>query len=111
MSGVIGRADEFYRARVMRLDETDVPDLDWRDDVLYRRTASEPVDERDVWRVEAVDVEDDENVTVLETFADAEGAYAWLETVETDLSEMTRSEFERTYFPGDEDSEAGPKPS
>jgi hypothetical protein len=99
VSGAIGRADDFYRLRVMRVDEGDVPELEWRDDVLYRRPAGAAPDEYDVWRVEAVDVDDEESVTVLASFATAEEAHENLETVSEDLASMTRSEFERTYFP------------
>lgn len=99
MSEAIGGAADFYRLRVLRVDESDVPDLDWRDDVLYRRTQAEQPQEYDVWRVEAVDVDDDECVVVLGRFDTAEDAHEWVETVEDDLAVMTRSEFERTYFP------------
>ncbi|HEY3318720.1 MAG TPA: hypothetical protein VGK50_09890 [Coriobacteriia bacterium] len=105
MSGIIGNADDFYRVRLMRVDEADVPDLDWREDILYRRPPSDEPGEYDLWRVEAVD--EVEHVTVMSTFDDVEEAREWLATVEEDLSAMTRSEFEQAYFPGDEDGPGG----
>ena len=45
MAEVIGGADEFYRLRVTRVDEGEPPDLEWRDDVLYRRPPEESLDE------------------------------------------------------------------
>lgn len=100
---VIGGADDFYRLRVIRVDEGDVPDLEWREDILYRRAPAQASDEYDVWQVQAVD--DDENVTVVASFSSAEEAHGWMEDTEDDLHDMTRSQFERAYFPGDE---AGP---
>ena len=103
MSNVIGNASDFYRLRVIRLDEGDVPEMEWRDDVLYRRSDAASPDEYDVWRVEAVDVEDDENVTLIGTFDTVEDAERWVDTAGDDLSTMTKSEFERTYFPSETD--------
>jgi hypothetical protein len=96
---VIGNADEFYRLRVIHVDEGDVPDLEWRDDILYRRPAGQPTEEYDVWRVEAVDLDDDERVTVLGKFGTADEAHAAYDSLSDDLAVMTRAEFERAYFP------------
>jgi hypothetical protein len=104
VAGAIGRADDFYRLRVVRVDEGEVPDLDWREDILYRRPPADEPEEFDVWRVEAVDVDDDENVAVLASFASAEDAHDWLETVGDDLGLMTKSEFEHTYFPNEDET-------
>jgi hypothetical protein len=106
VAGAIGSAGDFYRVRVMRVDEGEAPDLDWRDDILYRRPPADAPQEVDVWRVEAVDVDDDENVVVLASFSSGEDAHEWLETVEEDLAAMTRSQFESAYFPEEEESEA-----
>lgn len=98
---VIGRADEFYRLRVLRVDASDSPDLEWRDDILYRRPPADHVAEGEVYRVEAVELDDEDVATPLSAFGSSDEAYAWLETSATDLSEMTKSEFEHTYFPDD----------
>ncbi len=103
MGNVIGSAEEFYRLRLTRVDEGDAPDLEWRDDILYRRPPADEVDEHDVWRVEAVSVDDDEDVTVIGRLSSSEEAHDALETAVEDLGLMTRSEFERTYFPAEED--------
>lgn len=104
MSGIIGGAADFYRLRVIRYDESDEPDLEWRDDILYRTPPAQQVQEYDVWRVEAVDVDDDDRVVALASFQTDDEARSFLSAVEEDLAVMTRSEFERTYFP---DQDAG----
>lgn len=36
MPKIFGKASDFYRARILTLEEEIPPDFDWRDDVLYR---------------------------------------------------------------------------
>lgn len=97
----IGDASDFYRLRVLRVDDVDLPDMEWRDDILWRRPPATSIDESEVWRVEAVDVDDDENVTVIGVFVDPADAHEALATAEEDLAELTRSAFEERYFPAD----------
>jgi hypothetical protein len=98
MGDIIGSAGDFYRLRVIRIDDSEMPEMEWRDDILYRRPPADLPEEYDVWCVEAVDVDDDERVTVLSRLPSADDARAWLETAAEDLAVMTKSEFERTYF-------------
>jgi hypothetical protein len=101
---VIGNAADFYRLRVIHVDEGEAPDMEWRDDILYRSPQAVPPEEYDVWRVEAVDLADEETVAVVGAFDTNEDAERWLDTVADDLSVMTKSEFERTYFKGQDDA-------
>jgi len=101
MARVIGNAADFYRLRVMRVDESDPLEFEWREDILYRRPPEEDVDEYELWRVEAVHVDDEEDVTELGTFESAPAAHAWMTETLEDLAEMTKSEFEDTYFAAD----------
>lgn len=99
MARVIGNADDFYRIRMMRVDESDELDLEWREDILYRRPATDDPDEYELYRVEAVRNDDDEVTVSLATFETKEEAYTFSRVVSEDLAEMTKSEFEDTYFP------------
>lgn len=98
MARVIGNADEFYRLRVVRVDAGDSPDLEWRDDILWRRPPADTLSEEDVYRVEAVLIDDEESAKVLAEFDTSSDAQEWLESAEGDLYEMTKTEFEDTYF-------------
>ena len=98
MARVIGNADEFYRLRVIHMNESDELDLDWRDDIAYRRPPMQRVDEYESFRVEAVLIDDEEVVTLLGTFDTQDAAYAFASSAGEDLDEMTKSEFEDTYF-------------
>jgi hypothetical protein len=95
----IGGADDFYRLRVIRVDATDGVDLEWRDDILYRRPPVGDLSESESFTVEAVMLDDDEVAVPLGTFANAEAAHEWLEDLTDALAEMTKSEFEDAYFP------------
>ena len=99
MGKAIGSASDFYRLRVIRVDATDGLDLEWRDDILYRRPPADDTSESHSFTVEAVVLDDDDVSVALATFAQAEDAYAWLEDACDALGEMTKSEFEESYFP------------
>jgi hypothetical protein len=95
----LGAASDYYRIRIMHVDDSDTPDFEWRDDILWRRPPSVQPGEYEVWRVEAVGIDDDEDVTVIGTFderADAEEAVA---TAAEDILGLTRTQFEERYFP------------
>lgn len=99
MSKTIGSAGDFYRLRVIRVDATDGVDLEWRDDILYRRPPVDALEESRSFKVEAVLLDDDEVTVELGTFDDADAAHAWLEDLTDALGDMTKSEFEDAYFP------------
>jgi hypothetical protein len=99
MPKAIGRAGDFYRLRVMAMDTTDEVDLEWRDDILYRRPDTTLPEDAEAHSVEAVLIDDEEVVVRIATFENRDDAYAWLTEREIDLNAMTRSEFEGAYFP------------
>lgn len=99
----IGSAADFYRLRVRTVDATDAVDLEWRDDILYRRPPGETIQDLEYVAVEAVLLGNDAISYVLATFEDRAEAHAWLAECEEDLAEMTRSEFEAAFFPEGQD--------
>jgi hypothetical protein len=101
MSKVIGAASEFYRLRVSRLDATDEPDLEWRDDILYRKPPKDAPEEIEDWLLEAVSLDEDETAYLIARFAEADQAHALMETVQIDLDTTTRSDFEDQYLTED----------
>lgn len=101
MARGIGAARDFYRLRLMRVDDMEAPEFEWHEDILWRSPKPSPVQERDVCRVEAVSLDDKDKVVVLGTFECNEDAYEALNSAEEELNELTRSEFEERYFPAD----------
>ena len=95
----IGSAADYYRLRVMIVDTADEVDLEWRDDILYRRPPAAAIVDEAGYTVEAVLLDDEDTTFTLATFADTGGAHEWLRAREEDLAEMTKSEFEDAHFP------------
>jgi hypothetical protein len=103
MSGrQIGAASDFYRLRLVHYDESDAPEFEWRDDILWRRPPAQQVGEYEIWRVEAVRLDDEEAVTPVADFGDPSDGHEALAAAEEDLAQMTKGEFEERYFPAEE---------
>lgn len=100
MGRIIGPASDFYRLRIARLDESGEPDLEWRDDVLYRTLPAERVEEHESWVVESVTLDDQEAVTSIVRFDSPDEARAYLDSAQQDLEEMTKSQFEERHLSG-----------
>jgi hypothetical protein len=83
------------------MDESDTPEMEWRDDILWRRPPSQHIEELDLFRVEAVSLDDENDVTPLATFESADDAADALEEAQEALGDMTKSRFEETYFPAE----------
>lgn len=98
---IIGSAADFYRVRVIAIDTTEELDLEWRDDVLYRRPPSQQLDEERKFVVEAVALDDEDRAVTLATFEDGVEANAWATERQDELADLTKSDFEERYFPGD----------
>lgn len=97
---VIGSAEEFWRLRLTRVDTTDDLEFEWRDDVLYRTTPTGSVEETRIYHVEAVRLDDRDVVERLASFDCRDDAESFLGRAETDLAEMTKSQFEAAYVDG-----------
>lgn len=98
MARVFGEAKDFYRLRLIRLDAQGDLEFEWRDDILWRRPQIRVPEDVAEYRVEAVRLDDEEDVAVLASFDDYDEALAWLEQAQADLDEMTTSEFEEAYI-------------
>jgi hypothetical protein len=98
MRQIIGNADEFYRLRVVTFDASDAPDLDWREDILWRRPVTAGVSESVLQRLEAVEIADGETAWTLGEFATTSDAHAAMQEVDFDLRGMTKSQFEDAYL-------------
>lgn len=108
---IIGAANEFWRVRLTRIDEAGEPDLEWRDDVLYRTPPTEQPDYEERFSVEAVLIEDYDTVVCIATFDDRDAAEAFKRRVEEDLAEMTKSQFEAVYLTPPDTCETDEDPS
>lgn len=97
----IGAARDFYRLRVVHVDDSDAPDLEWREDILWRRPPASRSQEYEVYRVEAVALDDDTDVTPLGAFDSSDDAHEALTGAQEDLDDLSRAEFIERYFTGE----------
>jgi hypothetical protein len=103
----IGNADEFWRVRLTRVDTTDGFNLEWHDDILYRAPTVDPGREVEFFHVEAIRVDDPDNVVRVATYADPEEARELLDELKESLSSMSKSEFESAYLQSAEPGDTG----
>ncbi len=99
MARVIGAADDFYRLRVARLDDSAEPDLEWREDILWRDPPKDSPDERESWTLEAVRVDDEEALPIA-AYESSDEAHAALEAIQEEMESLTKSQFEGRYLEG-----------
>jgi hypothetical protein len=107
MIQIIGNADEFWRLRLTRVDTTEGLDFEWHDDILYRSPAVDMGDEVEFFHVEAVRIEDPDEVVRVATFADPDEARAFLGELNEALGQMTKSQFESAYLEGAQPGDTG----
>ena len=98
MGRVIGAAGDFYRLRVTRLDVSGEPDLEWRDDILYREPPATRLAEGESYVLEAISTEADETAFEIARYADSDQAHEAMTRVAEDLEELTKSRFEDRYL-------------
>lgn len=96
MSKIFGKASDFYRARVLTVEEEVMPDFDWRDDILYRTPEGFHSTIRKKYCLQVVELDSRKN-QVLKQYIDRRGANEALSKIEEDLKELTKMEFEKKY--------------
>ena len=107
MVHMIGNADEFWRIRLTRVDTTDHFDFEWHDDILYRAPAIERDEEVEFFHVEAVRLDDSDQVVRVATFEDPDQAKDMVAELKEALGQMSKSQFESAYLEGAEPGDTG----
>ena len=93
----IGGADEFYRARIIEVDEIEPEPFEWRDDIFLTRNRPPRTHEHILYRVQVVQGDSDVSLTLAEV-DDLPGAEALLAEVKADLGQMTKHRFDEKYL-------------
>jgi hypothetical protein len=94
---VFGSADDFYRIRVIRVDEPDELEWQWRDDVLYRRLPAEEQGSTPRYRIDAVSKDDDGTARQIAEVDTPDAAQAIAEAADEDLAQFTKRQFDAKY--------------
>lgn len=93
---IFGKADDFYRARILTLEEEMFPDFDWRDDILYRSPSKHHSEMRKQYCLQMVDL-DTKKDHIVKRYTNKKEAEKALTMIEHDLKELTKIEFEEKY--------------
>jgi len=96
MSKTFGKASDFYRVRIITLEQELPPDFDWRDDVLYRSPKESFDMIKRTYCLQVVDL-DSRKYQVLKEYSAKQEATQEKEMVEEDLKSFTKMEFEKKY--------------
>lgn len=89
-----GKANEFYRVRLLTKTEDQLLDFQWRDDILY----SKPEDNIDLktnnsYLIQLIVLDTNEKM-ILEKFKERIQAQQFLSNIEENLHQSTKNEFE-----------------
>lgn len=96
MRKIFGKADDFYRARILTLEEDVPPDFDWRNDILYRSPSQYRGGTSIKYCLQIVDLDSNKN-HIFKKYASRKEAERVLKTIKEDLKELTKMEFEKKY--------------
>ena len=94
---VFGKAADFYRLRVLRVNEESSPELDWRDDILFKEPLVEEPRSREWYVLQVVNI-DSEEAHPLRRFKDSGLAMRDRAKVDELLYELTKQELESKFL-------------
>ena len=95
---MIGQASDFWRLRVLRIESVSTPELEWRDDLMYREPPSTVLRDEEAWVLEAVSLLGESRVVRLGVYRTHDACERQREAVADDLAVMTKSQFEERYI-------------
>lgn len=97
MGKTFGKAVDFYRARVLTLEEEMPPDFYWREDILYRKPEEKGSSKiKTSYCLQIVEL-DSRKHQVLNEYTDKKEAHQALIKIQEDLAELTKMEFENKH--------------
>ena len=94
---VFGKAADFYRLRVLKLNEESGPELDWHDDILFKKPTADEPSFREWYVLQAVSV-DSEETHPIQRFEDNSEALRVQDKIDELLRELTKQEFESRFL-------------
>lgn len=94
---VFGKAQEFYRARIITTSEDETAEFEWRDDILYRKGQEKGIQTKDTYLVEIVNLDTGKEV-IFKKLGDLREAQHLLSILQEDLAALTKSEFDSKYL-------------
>lgn len=92
---VFGIAADYYRARVLTVQEELPADLEWRDDVLYREPKTYAGKLKTTYRIQVL--QQDSSVIELANLREKSEAKRRYKELKEDLGELTKMKFDEKY--------------
>lgn len=92
-----GKANEYYRARLINVNSLSIEFLDWDEDILYQQPERKDIPDKESYQLQIVTV-DDKGVIIKEDFKSKDEASIKLEGIIGDLTELTKKEFDDKYL-------------
>jgi len=96
MKKIFGRAADFYRIRLVHVEEVVPPELDWSENILFYPPPLYDSQATFQYRIEVVDT-DNSNTLPMAFFAEKLEAEEKFKVIEEDLNNLTKMEFEEKY--------------
>ncbi len=93
---VFGKASDFYRLRVLKVNEDSDISLDWKKDILFRNPEPSPMSTRTWYVVQVVNIDDEEPYSI-KRFKTGEAAMRFKDKAEELLHELTKKQFEEKF--------------
>ena len=93
---VFGKASDFYRLRVLKVNEDSEPDINWEPDILWRQPETAEQQTKTWYLLQAVSI-NSEQAFALKRFSDGDQAMRYRDKVDELVSELTKQEFEQRF--------------
>lgn len=94
-----GKASDFYRLRILAVEEDRGLRIEWHDEILYRRPRPAKLKTKTFYLVQAVALDTD-NAYELRRFSTKPAAERYLKRASELLGELTKSQFEHRFKRG-----------
>ncbi len=96
MRKAFGKAEDFYRVRLITIKEEIPPEMDWKEGIIYFKPKMEKSKSLTKYRVELIEIDTNRRIS-LEDFSEKDLALKKIEEVQFDLSKLTKHQFENKY--------------
>lgn len=103
---MINPASQYYRVRIVKMDEYDDFDFDWNREIIYsghsvKHFQGDPVDIKTFWEIEVIAVGDESVVKTFSRIENRPEAESMYKTMKADTEQLSKLEFEAKYLVAD----------
>ena len=101
-------AENYFRVRALKMDLYDDFDFEWNKEIIYSgysldHFSAQPIDMKTLWRVDVINLEDDEVLRQFINIVSRDEAHELLGQLKSDLHMLSRLEFVAKHLVEQED--------